>query len=159
MITFNNSHLTELSPLRRSKLVPETLIEGSKYNGKTLQEITTIDPLFMSYIGSFINTEWSWPLLQCYKEKIEEYILNKNISTKEELDLQIRVRPKIYPSKPTTSHSKTSNGLTLNTPLRFGKHKGKTLKQLLTTDRNYVVWLAYKSKFKVDPEVKKALSR
>ena len=41
--------------------------------------------------------------------------------------------------------------------LRDGKHKGKTLEQVLKTDWNYIVWLRDRDQGKYNPQLKKLL--
>lgn len=148
MITFSNEHLTDLPKLRQNKLVKETLISGSIYHGKTMKEIIDIDPLFMSYIGSFLNSEWSWPLLQYYKQRMDSYVLKNNVSSEKELGLTIRSRVK----EPKKKQSEKQSKLYLNSIIKFGKHNGKTLSYIRDKQPKYYTWLKQQDWVEIIPK-------
>lgn len=42
---------------------------------------------------------------------------------------------------------------TLNRVIRFGRHKGKTIQDIFTLDRQYLYWLLRKTNIDIDPEL------
>lgn len=77
------------------------------------------------------------------------------------MGLKKRVAKKIKPSKPKTdkkSEVKVYN-LTQNTVLWFGKYKGKKVRDIITSNPQYIAWLLTLPNYKFHREIKAKVTK
>lgn len=64
---FSNKHL-DLDPLRRCKIVLDSVLTEGEYKGKTFSELLDLDLNHATYLGDKVDNNWTWPVLQKWKK-------------------------------------------------------------------------------------------